>query len=335
VPLVSQLFKGDKKLEAALVKDPAHVTIGAKGQHVAKIQMALFAIDWLTIDQNELRLQAYGKSTAKAVYSYKRRRKIINFSYQAAEDNIVGKMTMRRLDLEMMLYEQSHRAVDECSVTPSPPPQARGAQPVRGLVAAPAVRKEVVGKPGRKPQLGRVLHVMCAITKRSSIDDGFPLRKHLERAREQLFEFGLTLSVEFKSNGFADTIDFVDKVILDEHVGLMRQASENTRQGFDKVLRIIVCQRGPRGDPGETFRNIQVGPKVYAPFILLNSQNQARDDATLLHEMIHASHKQREIHDEERDSVFFRFAPVAQESPDRTFLREDRAIQLSKAFFAF
>jgi hypothetical protein len=333
VPLVSQLFKGDKNLEAALVKDQAHIVVGARGQHVAKIQLALFAIDWLVIDQNELRLQTYGKSTAKAVLAYKRRRKIINFSYQTAEDSIVGKMTMHRLDLEMMLYEQSHRAVDECSTAPRAPAQIELSR-TRALAATPVARREVVGV-GKKPQLGGVVHIMCAITKRSAVEDGYPLRQHLERAREQLFEFGMFLSVEFKNNGFADTIDFVDKVILDEHVNLLRQASENTRQGFDKVLRIIVCQRGPRGNPGETFRNIQVGPKVYAPFVLLNSQNRSRDDATLLHEMIHASHKKREAHDGEKDSVFFEFAPVAQESPDRTFLREDRARQLSKAYFTF
>lgn len=35
--LVSNLFRGDKKLEACLVNDAAHVTLGARGEHVAKI----------------------------------------------------------------------------------------------------------------------------------------------------------------------------------------------------------------------------------------------------------------------------------------------------------
>jgi hypothetical protein len=43
--LRSQLFRGDPKLEAAAVSDPAHVLPGAAGSHVGKIQLALILLD--------------------------------------------------------------------------------------------------------------------------------------------------------------------------------------------------------------------------------------------------------------------------------------------------
>ncbi|MBL8821841.1 MAG: peptidoglycan-binding protein [Planctomycetia bacterium] len=98
----SQLFRGDPKLEAASVSDPAHIVPGAAGEHVRKIQQALIALDGATIaaDGN------YGPATAAAVLAYKRKRNIINPSYQTQADNIVGKMTMAALDREMLAKER-------------------------------------------------------------------------------------------------------------------------------------------------------------------------------------------------------------------------------------
>ena len=39
--LQSKLFRGDAKLEAALISDSAHIVQGAAGAHVGKIQQAL------------------------------------------------------------------------------------------------------------------------------------------------------------------------------------------------------------------------------------------------------------------------------------------------------
>jgi len=78
MPLQSKLFKGDPALEACLIQDSAHVTEGAKGEHVAKIQTALFAIDGLGVSPDELRSSSYGKSTVKAVLAFKAKRNIIN-----------------------------------------------------------------------------------------------------------------------------------------------------------------------------------------------------------------------------------------------------------------
>jgi hypothetical protein len=101
MPLSSQLFSGDPQLEAAAVKDSAHIVLGARGKHVEKVQTALNILDnaGLKVDGG------YGPASAAAVLNYKRSRKIINYAYQTAPDNIVGKMTIARLDEEMRDYE--------------------------------------------------------------------------------------------------------------------------------------------------------------------------------------------------------------------------------------
>ena len=104
--LQSSLFVADRALQACLVDDRAHVTTGAIGEHVTKIQSALIVLDDASIDVGELREGRYGPSTAAAVLAFKRRRQIINRSYQTQADNIVGKMTIAAMDREMGTIEQ-------------------------------------------------------------------------------------------------------------------------------------------------------------------------------------------------------------------------------------
>lgn len=101
MPLVSNLFKDNLRLNACLTDHQAHVTPGAVGEYVHLIQVALMDIDGLTIEAGELATQRYGTSTAAAVLAYKRKRKIVNRSYQNTEDDIVGKMTIASLDKDM------------------------------------------------------------------------------------------------------------------------------------------------------------------------------------------------------------------------------------------
>jgi hypothetical protein len=54
--------------------------------------------------------KVYGPKTRAAVQEFKRKRKIINFSYQTAADDIVGKMTIARLDNELFALEQRPNA---------------------------------------------------------------------------------------------------------------------------------------------------------------------------------------------------------------------------------
>ncbi|MBM0206901.1 peptidoglycan-binding protein [Micromonospora sp. STR1s_5] len=99
--LRSKLFSGDRKLEAAAVSDPDHIMQGASGDHVKKIQVALNQVD-------DARLSAdgrFGAGTAAAVLSFKRKRDIVNRTYQTQADSIVGKMTIAALDDEMVTVE--------------------------------------------------------------------------------------------------------------------------------------------------------------------------------------------------------------------------------------
>jgi hypothetical protein len=107
VPLHSDALSGDQRLEACLVDDRAHLTEGVVGDFVGKVQAALIFLDGLDIDEKELESQTYGPSTAAAVLAYKKKRKIINTSYQKHEDNIVGKMTIKSLDDELAKAENA------------------------------------------------------------------------------------------------------------------------------------------------------------------------------------------------------------------------------------
>jgi peptidoglycan hydrolase-like protein with peptidoglycan-binding domain len=109
--LTSRLFVGDPKLEAAATSNPDHIQPGAVGEHVAKIQQALMALDGAVIDSGEVVAKRYGPSTASAVLSFKKKRNIINRSYQTQADNIVGIMTIAALDKEMLQREQGTRII--------------------------------------------------------------------------------------------------------------------------------------------------------------------------------------------------------------------------------
>lgn len=103
--LQSRLFRGDPALEACLVQDSAHLTIGAAGTYVSKVHTALLILADISVSAAELRAQQYGASTAAAVLAFKKRRGIINYSYQKEADNIVGRMTIAAMDREMRLKE--------------------------------------------------------------------------------------------------------------------------------------------------------------------------------------------------------------------------------------
>jgi peptidoglycan hydrolase-like protein with peptidoglycan-binding domain len=105
--LKSRLFRGEPKLEAAAVSHAAHITQGASGEHVLKIQLAVARLDGVPITQDSI----YGRETAAAVLAYKQKRNIINRSYQTKADDIVGIMTMAALDQEMSQLEQGQSFV--------------------------------------------------------------------------------------------------------------------------------------------------------------------------------------------------------------------------------
>jgi hypothetical protein len=103
--LASNTFRANQRLQNCAVENPAHVKLNSSGPHVALIQRALCALDHALIDQAEIKAQLYGPTTAAAVLDYKTRRQIINKQYQTTPDNIVGVMTIKSLDTEMIALE--------------------------------------------------------------------------------------------------------------------------------------------------------------------------------------------------------------------------------------
>jgi peptidoglycan hydrolase-like protein with peptidoglycan-binding domain len=103
--LFSNLFRGVKELQACEVNDSAHLTIGSRGMHVRLVQTALCRLGFKNIHGREYIDGHYGTTTAAEVMRYKTSRQIINHAYQKTPDNIVGKMTISRLDGEMIILE--------------------------------------------------------------------------------------------------------------------------------------------------------------------------------------------------------------------------------------
>jgi peptidoglycan hydrolase-like protein with peptidoglycan-binding domain len=95
--LTSILFKNSAPLQACAVSNVSHITQGARGEHVARIQKALNLLDDAGLDIDGI----YGPATAAAVLAYKRDRRIVNPGYQTAPDNIVGIMTIAAMDREL------------------------------------------------------------------------------------------------------------------------------------------------------------------------------------------------------------------------------------------
>ena len=103
--LKSRLFLGNTDLEACLVDDRAHLAPGACGQAVRLVQTALVYLGQKGIAGHEYISGVYGPSTAFAVLAYKTARQIINSAYQTKPDDIVGKMTIKRLDDELLVVQ--------------------------------------------------------------------------------------------------------------------------------------------------------------------------------------------------------------------------------------
>ena len=107
--LLSDLFRGDPRLENCLLYDSAHVLKGDRGDFVSKIQYAVLVLAGGKIRGSEVSGKVYGEDTARLVKKYKVDRRIINYTYQQSADDIVGKMTIRALDSEMLAIELHQR----------------------------------------------------------------------------------------------------------------------------------------------------------------------------------------------------------------------------------
>lgn len=196
--LQSELFKGDAKLEACLVHDPAHVVPGARGAHVGKIQQALIILGSAVIAPSEIQTELYGATTAKSVLDYKTRRNIINRAYQSTPDNIVGKMTIASLDRELVAQDSDSLDGIHCKLSDTAPIGSRlqlsfsvgggtvSAPSGSGSVAAPPITAPTTPPPPRPLPPGSKSPVAHAIevagTARAWVSEALNWLRRVSRA---------------------------------------------------------------------------------------------------------------------------------------------------------
>lgn len=323
MPLQSITLRGDARLQKCLISDPHHVTPGSRGEHVGLIQKCILVLEHGRIGPDELRTRTYGPSTAAAVLAYKRARQIINRTYQHQADNIVGRMTIARLDEEIAKVERASTHLDRCG-------QAGGSD--RSLTA----RSLPVGAPaGPQPvNLRRSLAVQLQRTDQLTVGAEMFATELLARARELLRPHGLNL-IEVPGPGLVGPPvpwpDILVKTLFSPERFAVRKAAISTAGGDPTVLRVILCPF----DPIDPIHGITDGgdlpdaaEKNVPKFVLINILGKNPDRGTLLHEMIHASFRGKSPpHDADAHSIY----SVAT-SRDR--LNNTDAKRLSETFFS-
>ena len=322
MPLRSTTLKGSAALQACLVNDRAHVTPGAFGAHVGLIQKCLLVLEPSVISADEIRTRTYGRTTTAAVLAYKRARNIINRSYQNQADNIVGKMTIARLDEDIAKVEQSKTLFARCR-------QGGGGGPrvVRSFAETP-----VGDSPGAPPvQFRRALFIHLQRTEQFATGAEIFALELLARARAILRPLGMTLVEQPGMGGPA--VPWPDVLIHTQFPAdrfALRKAALSTAAGDPGVLRVIF---GPF-DPIDTIKGITDGGQVpgvienVPKFVLINTLRRNPDRGTLLHEMIHAAFRgPSPDHDGDPRSLYSVSERRDRVSPDHTTL-------LAGAFFA-
>lgn len=245
MPLRSNLFRSDSAFQNCLVLDSAHVMTGASGPHVARIQQALNIVNRARIADQEIIDSSFGSSTADEVLRYKTDRAIINRSYQAKPDNVVGKMTIASLDEEMVRSE-SHRVRDCCT----DPSLGGSTSPGR---ASRFTATSVGGEPVQRKFPG-ILSVFMqpALVKGNMGPQTMNIVRDMpKRAKELLSPFALDLrSIANFSFHFPYKIKFDQEDESDR----LREAAEGTLPGFDQTLRVLIApfRRNDAGDDDVT-----------------------------------------------------------------------------------
>lgn len=326
MPLQSRLFRGDAALEACLARDPAHVLLGAKGDHVGKIHKALVVLDNALINRSEWSAKKYGPSTAAAVLAYKKKRRIINFSYQTQADDIVGKMTIAALDKEMVAFENRSGGVPRCG----DPVGQRGG----GIKVAATASADVWTSPPTAPRFSAKLRIIWQPTAAALKEAQNRHLVMIPKANEILRPLGMEIvsPVPIPDTTIPNN-DIVDLRSFGADILTVRQDADKQRSDFPDALRVIPCPFVPTDPPvfgltdGGTAASIPA-LRAFRDFILINVRETRPDQLTLLHEMIHAATGlTRKDHDHDPSSVF-------SESDHRSALRDAHAEGLSKAFFA-
>ena len=154
----------------------------------------------------------------------------------------------------------------------------------------------------------------------------FDLAAQIKAANTALGVFGMSLDVQ---SGTGTTPDVLEDDIIE-----IRKASETARPGLPNVLRVMIVKMGTFNF-GEAHRGKTLDGKTVKTFVFLNCNIRDVSDATLLHEMIHASHSSAQLHDRTpNSSIFFENGSLNPNSVRRTDLPEIHARELAAAYFA-
>lgn len=322
MPLRSQLLRDDQALQRCLVSDPAHVIPGARGPHVARIQTALKWIEQPEIAVGELRGQTYGPTTAAAVLAFKNKRRIINPAYQRTADNIVGKMTIARLDEEVARLE--------AIITPG---RSRCGGGAGGGGGNPLFEEVRLGIGERRPalrNLGATVNVIIQVTETAEkLGRSLNFAQALvDRAAALMAPHGLRFAPGGLLAMFGRTIPDPDQVLSGSNVSCcsMRASGEKETPGMDS-LRIIICPFAESDTVFGVTDSGSFGGKAFPKFCLINARKENPDHGTLLHEMIHAAKPEFLQHDGDAASVFA-------EGVARTQLPAKHAESIANAFFS-
>jgi hypothetical protein len=341
MPLVSAMLRDNARLQSCLVNDSDHVTPGSSGRHVTLIHKCLLFLERAKLAQTDLSGALYGPSTAAAVLAYKQKRDIINRAYQTSADNIVGKMTIARLDQEIARAE---RAPDRgvCCFEHGGGPLRSEFLPVRFALATPTAARSAfapVGAP-RKPapapppapvKLNKQLDVIVQRTSTATGVDAV-IGEFIDKAKDLLKPHGMSFvpgvalvpaPVPYVDNPFKPQFP-VERAAL-------RNAAVNAHLPNSSALRIIFAPFDPIfTNHGITDGGTSSDDTVLVPkYCLINSNSRNPDRATMLHEMIHAAYPGKSPdHDLDIPTSVFNVTET------RTQVPNNHAARLASSFFA-
>ncbi len=332
------MLRDDPALQACLVRDSAHVVLGSRGAHVAKIQSALLLLDTrASIPADELRAGLYGPRTASAVLEYKRKHKIINFSYQTTPDNIVGKMTIAHLDKDLFALEQRPspgRIV--CRSSSGPIDVLPASSEPFALVSGPGDRRRQKSPPPkplafRSARLGVVFQETDA-----AVAAGGGVRLlfgQFQKARDLMAPFSLDFAGADSGAGslIGPGIPDSQQILPGSQVSCfsLRAAAERVLPGLPGILRVIFCPFTDKEDnPFGVTDGGQLADWSFPKFCLINVRKANPDQGTILHEIIHAARPEIRQHDRDPASVF------SENIGGRTTLPREHAEALALAFFS-
>ena len=270
--LNSKLFRGDPQLEACAREDSAHVTRGARGAHVVKIQQALNILDnaGLTADGD------YGPATAGAVLRYKEKRNIVNRSIQSRADDIVGKMTIASLDDEMVRRENEAPDPNTCILRVGPGVRASSLVGVTAAAGDDDERKMQAARAQSLATLGQAIRALQGV-QQAIVRQNLPFGRAMNAEESRI----LTAAGKWLAFNAGAPIRALPTIVA--AVALM-QRNLTIRNG-QRLPPVIKRTLGVTDHALVRGGNVDNGVECGDPFFTVDGPNCRRDVIT--HEFVH------------------------------------------------